>query len=435
MEIAILLVLFLLNGLLAMSEMSVISSRKPRLTQWADDGKPGAAAALTLANAPGMFLSTIQVGITVIGVLSGAFGEATLSSQLEAYLRQWPALQRYAEETSLVVVVAGITFCSLIIGELVPKRLALLNPEAIASRIARPMQILTRVGYPVVRLLSFVTESTLKLVGAKSAQQAPVTEDEIRLLMRQGTEAGIFEPHEQRMVSRIFRMDEERVSGVMTPRMDIVYLDVEEPFEENRRKLLEHDYSHFVLCSGGIDNVVGIVDAKAVLRDLLEGRPVNLAEQAAPPLYVPGSITVTELLETFKRHRNNYALVLDEYGELEGLVTLDSVMDALVGDIAGTGQPQDADIVQRDDGSWLVEGATTLHRFRETVHLDDELPGEAEGTYHTLGGFVMAALGRVPRAGDKLEAAGHRFEVVDMDRNRVDKVLVTPVAARTRRED
>ena len=430
MEIFILLALFLLNGLFAMSEMSVVSSRKPRLTQWADMGRPGAAAALTLANAPGMFLSTIQVGITVIGVLSGALGEATLSAQFEAYLGQWPALERYAEETSLVVVVVGITVCSLIIGELVPKRLALLNPEAIASRIARPMQILTRIGYPIVRLLSFVTEWILKLVGAKSAQQAPVTEEEIRLLMEQGTEAGVFEPHEQRMVSRVFGMDEERVSGVMTPRMGIVYLDLEEPLDDSRRKILEHGYSRFVLCSGGIDNVLGIVHARAVLRELLEGREVRLVEHAVPPLYVPGSITVTDLLKTFRRHRNNYALVLDEYGELEGLVTLNDVMGTLVGDIAGSGQTQDVDIVRRDDGSWLVDGATTLHRFREAIHLDGELPGEGEGTYHTLGGFVMAVLGRVPRTGDKLEAAGHRFEVADMDRHRVDKVLVTPLAGR-----
>lgn len=428
MEIVILLVLFLLNGLFAMSEMSVVSSRKPRLTQWAEDGKPGAAAALALANTPGMFLSTIQVGITVIGVLSGAFGEATLSLQLEAYLAQWPALARYAEETSLIVVVAGITFCSLIIGELVPKRLALLNPEAVASLIARPMQFLTRVGYPVVRLLSFITESILKLAGARSGDRVPVTEEEIRLLMEQGTEAGVFEPHEQRMVSRVFHMDEERVSSIMTPRMDIVSLDVEDPFEDNRRKMLEHDYSRFVLCRGGIDNVIGIVRAKALLRELLEGREVNLAGHAMPPLYVPGSISVTDLLWTFKRQRSNYALVLDEYGELEGLVTSADVMATLVGDIAGPGQAQDADILRRDDGSWLVDGATTLHRVREVIDVG-ELPGEAEGIYHTLGGFVMAALGRVPRASDKLEAAGHRFEVMDMDRNRVDKVLVTPLAA------
>ena len=428
MEIAILLVLFLLNGVFAMSEMSVVSSRKPRLMQWADEGRPGAAGALALANDPGNFLSTIQVGITVIGVLSGAFGEATVSSKLAAHLAQWPAIAPYAQQAALGVVVVGITFCSLIIGELVPKRLALRSPEAIASRIARPMRAFTGATYPVVRFLSWVTESILKALGARVTQQPPITEEEIRVLMSQGTAAGIFELHEQRMVSRVFRMDEERVTGVMTPRMDVVYLDVQDTFEENRSRILNNDHTRFPVCDGGIDNILGMVHTRALLKDLLEGRPVRIKEHIQPPLYVPGSVTVTDLLETFSKDREDLALVLDEYGELEGLVSIDDIMEALVGGIGAIGTTSDSDITQRDDGSWLVDGATTVHRLREVIDLPEELPGEDGGMYHTLGGFMMAELERVPRAGDKVHLAGHTFEVVDMDRNRVDKILVTPDA-------
>lgn len=428
-EIAILLALFLLNGLFAMSEMSVVSSRKPRLMQWAGEGRPGASHALALANDPGNFLSTVQVGITVIGVLSGAFGGATLSSELGAYLAGWPLLEPYADELSLGIVVVGITFCSLIVGELVPKRLALRSPEAIASRIARPMQLFTAATYPVVRFLSWVTEGLLKLLGAGSTQQPPVTEEEIQVLMRQGTAAGVFEPHEQRMISRVFRMDEERVTAVMTPRLDVVYLDLQDSFEENRAKILENEHTRFPLCDGGIDNILGIVRTRALLDDLLRGGPARLREHVQAPLYVPGSITVTDLLETFSRERADFALVLDEYGELEGLVSLDDIMEALVGGLGASGSVADSEMVRREDGSWLVDGATTVHRFRETANLAEALPGEDDGTYHTLGGFVMAELERVPRVGDKLQAAGCTFEVVDMDRNRVDKVLVTPLVA------
>lgn len=426
MEIAILLLLFLLNGLFAMSEMSVVSARKPRLTQWADEGRPGASHALALANDPGNFLSTIQVGITVIGVLSGAFGEATVSDQLAAYLAQWSVIQPYAEQAALAAVVAGITFCSLIIGELVPKRLALRSPESIASHIARPMQVFTAAVYPVVRFLSWVTEGMLKAFGARSAQQPPITEEEIQVLMSQGTEAGIFEPHEQRIISRVFRMDEQHVTAVMTPRLDVVYLDLQDSFEENRARIVESDYTRFPLCDGGIDNILGVVHTRALLKDLLEGRPVRLREHVQPPLYVPGTITVTDLLETFSRERATLALVLDEYGELEGMITVNDIMEALVGGLGAIGTVPDADIVRRDDGSWLIDGTTTVHRFREVVDLPGELPGEDAGTYHTLGGFMMAELERVPRAGDKVHVAGHTFEVVDMDRNRVDKILVTP---------
>jgi putative hemolysin len=326
--------------------------------------------ALALANDPGNFLSTIQVGITVIGVLSGAFGEATVSNQLADYLAQWSLVRPYAEQVALAFVVVGITFGSLIIGELVPKRLALRSPESIASHIARPMRLFTAAVYPVVRFLSWVTEGILKLFGARSTQPPPITEEEIQVLMSQGTEAGVFEPHEQRLISRVFRMDEEHVTAVMTPRLDVVFLDLQDSFEENRAHIIESDHTRFPLCDGGIDNILGIVHTRALLKDLLEGRPVRLREHAQPPLYVPGSITVTDLLETFSRERATLALVLDEYGELEGIITIDDIIDVLVGGLGAIGTAPDADIVQRDDGSWLVDGTTTVHRFREVVDLD-----------------------------------------------------------------
>lgn len=427
MELLVLFLLIVLNGIFAMSEMSVVASRKTRLQQWSDEGRPGASAALSLANEPSHFLSTIQIGITVIGILSGAFAGATIAKQLADAFSKLAVLQPYADTLALTSVVAGIAVCSLIIGELVPKRLALLNPEAIASSIARPMQFFTKVTFPLVKAMSLATDGMLRLFGRKASPESAVTQEEIQVLMKQGAAAGVFDPHEQAMVSRVFRMDERRVTSVMTPRVDITYLDLGTSFAANRHTLLQSPNSRFPLCKGGLDEIVGIVHAKAMLEDALQDKQFDLTRRAAKPLYIPESLTITEALETFKRHREHFALVLDEYGEIQGLVTMTDVMEAVVGDIGTVGDKADFDMVRRDDGSWLVDGTVDVQRFRDMAGLEEALPEEDTDTYNTIGGFVMMQLGRIPHVCDKFEAGGYRFEVVDMDRNRVDKILVQQV--------
>jgi putative hemolysin len=424
MELVILLALIVMNGVFAMSEMAVVSSRKARLQQWADEGRPGAKVALALANEPSTFLSTIQVGITVIGITSGAFGEATLAAGLSAWLSQWPLLDPYSDTLALTLVVAGITVASLIVGELVPKRLALRNPEAVASVIAPPMRLLARIAHPVVRALSAATEGVLRLLGMRGAADSPVTEEEINVLMEQGAEAGVFQAHERMLVSRVFRLDELRVTGIMTPRSDIVYLDLEDPLSANIRRIAESSHSRLPVVRGGFERTEGVVLAKTLLADALSGTPVDLAARVQKPLFLPSSLTVMEVVEQFKRYRQTMAFVVNEYGEVQGLVTLNDVMEALVGDIATADEDGDRDVVQREDGSWLVDGGVTVERFRDILDVDGPLPGEDEGNYQTLGGFAMAQLGRVPLTGDKFRWDDLSFEIVDMDRNRVDKVIV-----------
>ena len=427
MELLVLLVLILLNGVFAMSEMAVVAARRSRLQQWVDEGRAGASDALALANEQGHFLSTIQVGITVIGVLTGAIGGATVAQQLEESLAATPWLRPHASAVALAIVVAGITVASVVLGELVPKRIALLNPEGVASVLARPMRLLSQLAFPAVRALALLTEGVLRFLGVRMSGERPVSQEEINVLMEQGAEAGVFEKHEQALVSRVFRMDQQRIWSAMTPRADIVYFDLDDAFDVNRRKLLDSGHSRFVVCRGGLGDIVGIVRAKTLLDDAYEGKPADLTSGIVAPFYVPGTLTLIGLLETFTKHRQHLALVLDEYGELQGLVTMNDVMEALIGEVATVEDGEAPDIVRRADGSWLVDGNVAPARFREAMLLEQRLPAEDTASYHTLGGFAMMRLGRIPRVGDRFESCGFRFEIVDMDRNRVDKLLVTQV--------
>ena len=424
MELLVLFFLFMLNGLFSMSEMAVVSSRKARLQQLVDEGHAGAGAALELANDPSHFLSTIQVGITVIGISSGAFGEARLSAYVTEWLAQWPVLAPHAHGIAVTLVVVGITIGSLLIGELVPKRLALMNPEAVASAAAKPMKWLSLVVYPIVRALTFATEGLLRLLGRHAVTSPPVSEEEIRVLMEQGAEAGVFEEREHRLVSRVFRMDDLRATAVMTPRTDIIYLDLDEPRQALFDRLTAAPHSRFPVTRGELDNIEGVVEVKALLGDLVRGAQIDLASNLVKPLYIPETLTVTEVLESFKKHRQTMAFIVNEYGDLQGLVTLHDVLEALVGDIGSVDDAPDSDIVRRDDGSWLIDGGVSIERFKDALPIEDPLPEEETG-YNTLGGFVMLQLGRIPQVADHFDWKGFRFEVVDMDRNRVDKLLVT----------
>lgn len=430
MDILLLLVLILINGVFAMSEMAVVSSRKARLQNLADDGSTGAQAALELHQEPSSFLSTIQVGITSVGILSGAIGEAALADPMAAWLVRIPLLEPYASGIALTITVITLTYFSVVVGELVPKRLALLAPEGIASLVSRPMVALARLTHPLVVLLSGSCTAILSLLGARRKDEPPVTDDEIKVMMEQGAEAGVFHEGEQALVSNVLRLDEQRIPAIMTPRRDMFILDLDEDEATVRQQIAEAEYSRMVVCRGGLDTILGVLETGALLRKVLSGGSVTLADIESvlvPPLYVPESVTTAQLLENFRRARLQFGIIVDEYGEVEGMVTMTDVLSAIVGDIAMSDTAEDADMVRRENGSWLVDGDVGLERLKSVLEIDDELPGEEAQAFHTLGGLVMHVLGRIPAPADYIEVAGWRFEIMDMDRNRVDKVLASQI--------
>lgn len=427
MDIVLLLFLILINGLLAMSEIAVVSSRKSRLQKLADDGNHGAQSALALNNEPTNFLSTIQVGITTVGILSGAIGETALADPLTAWIASFPLIEPYARGVALTVVVVGLTYISVVAGELVPKQLGLLAPEKIASLIAPPMNVLTRLTRPLVWLLSASSGFLLRMMGAVRTNVPPVTDEEIKVLMGQGAEAGVFHESEQAIVSNVLRLDVQRIGAIMTHRNDIYVLDLDEPEADIRKRIAESPYTRVVVCRDGLDHIVGILRTSDMLKDALTAKPLQIEPYLRPPLYVPESVTTTRLLENFRKARQQCALIVDEYGELQGLVTLTDVLISIVGEIPTSDIPEEQDIVMREDGSWLIDGSVTIERMKSVLDIEENLPGEAGNAFNTLGGFVMQTLDSIPLVNDHFEAAGYRFEVIDMDKNRVDKVLVARI--------
>jgi putative hemolysin len=425
----LLMALICTNGLLAMSEIAIVGSRRARLLQMVDAGSRGATRALQLAGDPTRFLSTVQVGITSIGILSGAVGEATIAGRLRVALSHVPLLAPYADVAALVIMVIGLTYVSLIIGELVPKRLALTRPEYIASLIARPLQWLATVTRPVVYLLSLSTDTILTLLRVKKTPGPAVTLEEFKLLIEQATAEGVFEKAEQEIVTNVLDLDDRHVTEVITPRSEIVYLDLRDSLEESRQRLTDGAHSVVPLCDGGLDTVVGFVRATDLLQRTLANAPLDLRELATSPLFVPHTMTIMKLLAQFKRMHLPVALVVDEFGNIDGLVSLADVMTAIVGHLPS--EPgEEPMIVTRDDGSWLIDGMLdleTLGRELGTV----ALAAGVRGHYHTAAGLTMVALGRVPKTGDVFEREGFRFEIVDMDGNRVDRVLVSRLASQT----
>lgn len=427
MDIALIVLLILLNGVFAMSEIAVVSSRKARLQGLADDGSPGAQAALALNHEPSGFLSTVQVGITTVAILSGLIGETVLADPLTEWLSGFADIEPYARGIALTVVVVGLTYFSVVIGELVPKRMALMAPEIIASRIARPMIWLARAAQPLVWLLSASSGLLLRLIGARRKDEPPVTNAEIKMLMEQGAEAGVFHESEQELVSNVLHLDEQRVGAIMTPRRDIVAIDLDAADDDIRYRIISSPHSRIVVCRDGLEHILGVLQTGDLLKRSLSGEPLRreiLEESVTPPLYLPEAMTTTQLLENFRRSRLKFALIVDEYGDLQGLVTLTDVLTAIVGEVSLPEAPEQRDMVQRDDGSWLMDGDVTIERVKTVLGIDEELPGQEDIAFHTLGGFVMHTLGRVPAASDHFECADWRFEVMDMDKNRVDKVLV-----------
>jgi putative hemolysin len=429
-EILVLTVLILANGLFAMSEIAVVSARKSRLQQQAQEGNKRAQVALELANAPNQFLATIQIGITLVGIMAGAFGGATIAEELANVLGKVPLLAPYGEAIGVGVVVLTITYFSLVIGELVPKRLGLNNAERVAARLAPFMHTLSRLASPFVRFLSLSTDLALRLLRVRPEQETPVSEEEIKLLLQQGTRAGAFEPAEQEMVEHVFRLGDATVEALMTPRPGVVWLDLDDPEEEEARRVVATSgHSRFPVARGDLDHVLGMVYAKDLLADGLNGRPFDLEGNLRPTLYLPESITALEAVEQLRVNRTDAALVIDEYGGFEGLLTSEDILEAIVGDILAPGELVEAEAVQREDGSWLLGGMLPIDEVEDLLGVDSLAHERSQ--YQTLGGLVMLRLGRIPSAGDHFSCCGWRFEVVDMDRLRVDKVLAISQGADT----
>jgi putative hemolysin len=427
LEVVIILLLVLANGVFAMSEIAVVAARKIRLQHRAEEGDHRARAALNLANAPAQFLSTVQFGITLVGVLAGAYGGARLSVPLAEGIRTVPQLAAYAEGIALGVVVAGITVLSLIFGELVPKNVGLHYPESIASWVARPMMVLSRIGGPIVKALTGATTLILRIFGLKGSGEGGLTEDEIRAVISEGAESGVLEPAEELIVQRVFQLGDQRVAGIMTPRVDIEWVNVEITPDELRDFLVSHAHTQFVVCQEDLDNVLGTVRSADLLPAVLRGGPIQLRSLVREALFVPDSMRAFQLLEAFRSSHKHVAIVMDEFGAVEGLVTVTDLLEGLVGALPADATEARGAFVLRSDGSWLVDGSANMEEVTEKF--DMEVPEDEAGAYHTLAGFVMARLGHIPHTTDMFEYGGLRFEVVDMDGRRVDKVMVSRVTS------
>lgn len=430
MDILIILGLVMLNGVFAMSELSIVSSKRVRLETLSKNGSRGARAALELADNPSRFLSTVQVGITLIGIFTGAFGEASLVTQLMPHVSSIPALAPYAREISLVIIVMGITYASIVLGELVPKRIAMQYPEAVATLIAPMMRGLSLAVAPFVKILSVTTDAIMRLLRLQVARENRLTEEEIAGLIKEGAHAGIIEQTEHDIVARALRLDDQRLGGLMTPRNDLEFLDLDAPLATTLARIADSRFTRFPVFKGKRNNVVGLLHCgdlfeQAIRANTLSG--INLERALKPVHYVPESISAMDLLEVLKKDKMELALVVDEYGEIEGMVTLNDLMAALVGDVSLMDDGIEADANQREDGSWLMDGGVSLDRFRELMQTETRFPGEASGSFHTLAGFVLNHFGRLPQASDYFVWDRFRIEVVDMDRQRIDRLLVSVV--------
>jgi putative hemolysin len=423
-EILTILALLALNGIFAMAEMAIVSSRKTRLMELSGEGHRGARAALKIQAAPGEFLSTIQIGITLVGVLAGAFGGATVARHLEVVLEKIPAVSVYAGEISVAVVVVTITFVSLVMGELVPKQLALRNAEMIAVRMAGFMRVLSQVLYPFAKFLNASTNLILRVIAPGGESRPVITEDEIRLMIDQATEAGVVKKTEQGMIKGVMNLGDLEAYDLMTPRHEVVWLDATDPPEKNWEKILASGHTYFPVVDGDAANILGLVSVKALLKQRIDGKSLTLRDVLAPPLYVAEKVPAIRVLEKFKANNTHLALVVDEHGGIEGLISINDVLKAVVGDItASGGVEEDPNVVERADGSWLVDGSTPLGELKKLLKVR-KLPREEEGDYTTLAGFIMSRLGRVPKTADGFKWRNYKFEVVDMDRRRIDKVLI-----------
>lgn len=432
-EILVIFILILLNGFFSMSEIAIVSARKVRLEQRADEGDRGAAHALDLLGSTSKFLSAVQIGITLVAMLTGVFSGATLAERLAKSLADIPWLASVASTLALVIVVLLTTYFSLVIGELIPKRIALNNPEKIASSVSGIMRVFYRITAPLNTLLSASTDLGVRLLGMKPSDEPPITEEEIRVLIDQGTEVGVFGEAEQDMVEGVFRLNERSINAIMTPRTEITWLDVDDKLEDVIRLVLESPYSRFPVSRGSLDNVLGILKAKTLLEKALTGQPFNIVDLLEKPLFIPENTPAVRVLEMEKEQGVHEALIIDEYGGVMGFVTLFDVLEAIIGELPSQGEVDEPEIFQREDGSYLLDGLLPIDEFKELFDLDS-LPEEDKVGFQTVGGFVMNQIGSIPASGQSFAFEGLLLEVMDMDGHRVDKILVTRISTDTNTE-
>ncbi len=425
LQVLIIVGLALLNGVLAMSEIAVVSARRARLRQGAERGDAKAAAALKLATDPTQFLATVQIGITLVGVVAGAFGQATLARFIARQLGQAPLFAPYASVISAVIVVGGTTYLSIVVGELAPKRLALINPERVAGFVSGPMRVLSFVARPAVWLLSVSTDGLLQLLGVEPSTEPDVTPEEIATMIEQGTEIGVFEEAEHDILESVLRLDERRVDAYMTPRPQVTWIDLDHPEESIRQILLSAQHSRFPVIEGDPDNVLGILYTKDLLVRALRDEPFDPRANLRSVLFVPESMSPLRVLEIFKKEGKHIALVTDEYGSIQGMVTDMDILESIAGEIPAEGEPEEPRALRRDDGTWLVDGLLRIDQLWEVLGLEKQMDEVYRG-YQTVSGFVMAGLAGIPTEGASFQFHGLCFEIVDMDGRRIDKVLVTP---------
>ena len=423
-EIVIILLLILLNGFFAMSELAVVSSRMGRLKQLANEGSRGARAAITLADDPGRFLPTVQIGITMIGVLAGAFSGATLAQEIERWLIDIPVLARFAGGLAIAIVVIGITYLSLIFGELVPKRIALTDAERIAALVAGALALLSRLTAPAVWFLRHSSDAVLRMVGLPTTRQVTITDEEVRALVTEGAAAGVFEPAERDMIDGVMRLADRPARSIMTPRVDVIWLDLADSEEEILKSIIESGRSRFPVSRGEIDAVEGVVHAKDLLDRALAGRPFDPAACVRQPLFVHEGTPVLKLLELFRSSAMHIALVVDEYGGFEGIVTPADILAAIAGQFQEDEGEAEQAAVRRDDGSWLIDGGVDIDQLERYL---DRRDLKSNDDYHTLAGFILWELGHLPRVGERLDWKDLRFEVVDLDGRRIDRVLISQI--------
>lgn len=423
MEIILLFVLIILNGVFAMSEIALVTARRARLQNLAQVGDKAAAAAVQLGDDPNRFLSTIQIGITFIGIMNGIIAEAALARPFSVWIENLGVRNPLSDYLATGLVVVGITYFTIVLGELVPKRLGQINPESVACLIARPMLWLSVASKPFVKLLSGSTQLILRIFGVKERTGPSVTQEEINLMLAEGSEAGVIEHQEHQMVRNVFRLDDRQIASLMVPRSDTVYLDVEEPLENNIQRIEASEHSRFPVIKSGWGEVLGVAGARQFLTQTLHGEKLNLTENLQPAVFVPESLTGIELLENFKNSGTHLAFVIDEYSEVQGIVTLQDMMEAVTGEFKPN-RPEDAWAVKREDGSWLLDGFIPIPELKDRLGLK-EVPEEDKGRYNTLSGMVMLLVGRLPQIADRCEWEGWVFEVMDMDDKRIDKVLAT----------
>lgn len=425
-EILIVLLLIILNGIFAMSEIAIITARKSRLKQLAHDGNKNAQAALELSQSPNRFLSTTQIGMTFIGIFAGAFGEKTITANVAEYFKTVPLISPYSETLALALVVAVLTYFTLIVGELVPKRIGLNSPEKIAKIFAMPMSLISKIASPLISILSESTDFLLRILRIQSKEDPMVSEEEVRMLIREGTRAGVFQIAEKDIVERTFSMSDKKVQSLMVHRGEIVYLDVDNTFAGLKKKIVKRPHSYYPVVKVSLDKILGVIRTEDILTNFLIEGKIDLRKHLHKPLYVPEGTTGLKVLELFKKSGIHVALVIDEYGSVQGLVSLNDILEAIVGDIPTINQLEEKEFIKREDGSFLVDGAVPIDEFKDHFNIK-KLPSEKTGLFHTIGGFVMDRIGRIPISGDKFEIDNFRIEVMDMDGHRVDKILVSPI--------